>query len=448
MATARKARPMSTLYSSFNAGISGLNANSTRLSAISDNIANTGTQGYKRVVTSFQSMVMGAGSHYGPYIAGGVRASTLRLIDERGALTTSSNPTDLAVNGRGFLPVTTMTAVQRGDANPPLMMTTTGSFRPDSQGLLRTPANMVLLGWPAGTDGTIGTFPRDTSTGLQPIRLTANQFASEPTTDISLRLNLPAAVTTAGSAGTPYDMSVDYYTTLGTTEPVNLRFTPTVPATGASNAWTLSVTDPRTGGTLVGEYVLTFDTAPPNGGRILAIAGTAGNPGGAYDPATGRFSVTLDGRSVSLDIGRPGAADGLTQMASSFAPVSIDRNGAPVQTLVGVQVEPDGLVRAFYDSGMVRTIAQIPLVDVPNPNGLQALDNQVYRVSANSGPMFLWNAGEGPTGSVMGFAREESATDVAAELTNMIQTQRAYSSNAKVIQTVDEMLQETTNIKR
>jgi flagellar hook protein FlgE len=49
---------------------------------------------------------------------------------------------------------------------------------------------------------------------------------------------------------------------------------------------------------------------------------------------------------------------------------------------------------------------------------------------------------------VVAYAREESATDVAGELTAMIQTQRAYSSNAKVIQTVDEMLQETTNIKR
>ncbi|MDP0995389.1 flagellar basal body rod C-terminal domain-containing protein, partial [Klebsiella pneumoniae] len=64
------------------------------------------------------------------------------------------------------------------------------------------------------------------------------------------------------------------------------------------------------------------------------------------------------------------------------------------------------------------------------------------------GPMFLWDAGDGPTGDLMGFTREESATDIANELTNMIQTQRAYSSNAKVIQTVDEMLQETTNIKR
>lgn len=53
-----------------------------------------------------------------------------------------------------------------------------------------------------------------------------------------------------------------------------------------------------------------------------------------------------------------------------------------------------------------------------------------------------------PTGDIVSYAREESATDVAGELTQLIQTQRAYSSNAKVIQTVDEMLQETTNIIR
>ena len=60
----------------------------------------------------------------------------------------------------------------------------------------------------------------------------------------------------------------------------------------------------------------------------------------------------------------------------------------------------------------------------------------------------MWDAGDGPWGEVICFAREESATDVAGELTELITTQRAYSSNAKVIQTVDEMLQETTNIIR
>ena len=77
-----------------------------------------------------------------------------------------------------------------------------------------------------------------------------------------------------------------------------------------------------------------------------------------------------------------------------------------------------------------------------------AVDGSTFRPSPESGSFFLWDAGDGPTGSVKSYARQESATDIARELTDMIRTQRAYSSNAKVIQTVDEMLQETTNIKR
>ncbi len=437
---------MSTLYSSFNAGISGLNANATRLAAISDNIANTGTIGYKRVVASFQSMVM-SGSHYGPYIAGGVRSSTMRLIDEHGSLTNSSNATDLAVSGRGFLPVTSGTAVEAGVGNLPLMLTTTGSFRPDAAGMLRNPAGLILLGWPAQPDGTIGAYPRDTIGGLEPIRINSNQFASDPTTRISVRVNLPATGTRADSDGATHEVALEYYSALGTTETMNMRFTPTVPGTGASNEWLATITDPATD-TVVGEYRVTFDGTPPNGGRILSVSQAPGDPGGAYDPVSGEFTVTVDGQDIALNIGAPGSEDSITQMAESFIPVGIDRNGSPVQSLIGVQVDPNGYVKAYYDSGLIRTIAQIPLVDVPNPNGLSALDNQTYRVSPDSGAMFLWNAGDGPTGEVMGFAREESATDVAAELTNMIQTQRAYSSNAKVIQTVDEMLQETTNIKR
>jgi flagellar hook protein FlgE len=111
-------------------------------------------------------------------------------------------------------------------------------------------------------------------------------------------------------------------------------------------------------------------------------------------------------------------------------------------------MDANGNLRAIYDQGFTRLIYQVPLVDVPNPNGLIALSNQTYRISPESGPFYLWDAGDGPTGTTVGFSREESATDVAAELTQLIQTQRAYSSNAKVIQTVDEMLQETTNIKR
>jgi flagellar hook protein FlgE len=149
-----------------------------------------------------------------------------------------------------------------------------------------------------------------------------------------------------------------------------------------------------------------------------------------------------------VNIGIPGESSGMSQLSDTFQPVSISKDGSPVGNLSTVEIDANGYVHAVYDIGFTRRIYQIPLVDVPNPNGLIALDNQSYSVSTDSGAFLLWDAGDGPTGDIVGFAREESSTDVAGELTQLIQTQRAYSSNAKIIQTVDEMLQETTNIKR
>jgi flagellar hook protein FlgE len=151
---------------------------------------------------------------------------------------------------------------------------------------------------------------------------------------------------------------------------------------------------------------------------------------------------------MTVGIGRLGDPNGLTQLSDSFAPVSISKNGSPVGNLTTIEVDENGFVNATYDTGFTRRLFQVPIVDVPNPNGLDSMSNQSYQVSLDSGSFYLWDAGSGATGSIQGYSREGSKTDVAAELTNLIQTQRAYSSNAKVIQTVDEMLQETTNIKR
>ncbi|MCB4379832.1 flagellar hook-basal body complex protein, partial [Synechococcus sp. MU1644] len=144
-----------------------------------------------------------------------------------------------------------------------------------------------------------------------------------------------------------------------------------------------------------------------------------------------------------------GTEGGMSQLGDDYAPLNIDKDGAPVGSMTSVEVDNNGFVHAYFDTGITRTIAQIPLVDVPNPNGMGiSLDFQTYVPSNDSGPYFMWDAGTGPSGELLSYVREESATDVAGELTDMIQTQRAYSTNAKVIQTVDEMLQETTNIKR
>lgn len=432
-----------TISSSLNAGVAGLTANATRLATISDNIANSATYGYKRMEAGFHSMVIS--STGGTYSAGGVRTTTQRLIDERGALVATSNPTDLAVRGNGLLPVARDSEVTNGNGQPQMLLATTGSFRTDSNGYLRSEAGLVLLGWPALPDGSIPTYPRDAADGLQPVQVNVNQFSGEPTTKIDLGVNLPATATEATSPGNSSDLSIEYYDNMGKSENISISFAPTVPATGVLNEWTMTIADSATGGTIIGEYTLTFDDSRAAGGTLASVVTVSG---GGYDPALGELEVTVDGGPMRLNIGMIGASDGLTQLSDSFAPVSIAKDGTPVGNMTDVEVDQNGFVHAFFDTGISRTIYQIPLVSVPNPNGMVAFDQQTYLSSPESGSYFMWDAGDGPTGDIVSFAREESTTDVAGELTAMIETQRAYTSNAKVIQTVDEMLQETANIKR
>ncbi len=433
-----------TISSSLNAGVAGLNANATRLATIADNISNSSTYGYKRAESDFHSVVINGGSTT-RYSAGGVRVSSARLIDERGPLISTSNPTDIAIDGRGFLPVTTIGAINNRSTDLPIALATTGSFRPDENGILRTSTGEVLMGWPANSDGSMNTFPRDTMDALVPVQISASEYVGNPTSVMSLGVNLPATATAAGSGALPIDLAVEYYGNLGTSETLQVTFTPVIPTTGSSNQWTMTIADSASDDAVIGEYALTFDSSQANGGKLLSVTNISGGP---YDALTGEIALTVGGGNLQLSLFTPGGQYGMTQLSDRFAPTSITKNGSPVATLTAVEMDANGNLAAIYDQGFTRRIYQIPLIDVPNPNGLTVLSNQTYQVSPGSGPFYLWDAGDGPTGATVGFSREESATDVAAELTELIVTQRAYSSNAKVIQTVDEMLQETTNIKR
>lgn len=434
-----------TISSSLASGVAGLFANATRLATISDNIANSGTYGYKRATADFSSFVINSSRGAGTYSAGGVRAETARMIDEQGALVSTSNATDLAVTGRGMLPVSTTVSLNSTTGDQPMLMTSTGSFRTDQNGILRTASGLVLLGWPANADGTIPTYPRDTLAGLEPVVINANQTAGDPTTAMALGVNLPATATETGASGDSLNLQVEYFGNLGTSETLDITFTPTVPGIGSSNEWTMVIADSALAGATIGEYTLTFDDTRGDGGTLASVAVVSG---GTYNSTDGTLGLTVAGGPLTMTIGKLGDPNGLTQLSDSFAPTSITKDGSPVGNLTAVEADENGYITATYDTGFTRRIYQVPLVDVPNVNGLTALSNQVYQVSPDSGSFFLWDAGDGPTGAMVGYAREGSTTDVAGELTDLIQTQRAYSSNAKVIQTVDEMLQETTNIKR
>ncbi|WP_410218779.1 flagellar hook protein FlgE [Paracoccus sp. (in: a-proteobacteria)] len=432
-----------SISSAMNAGVSGLAANSSRLGTISDNIANASTFGYKRVETEFDAMIVGQGA--GLYTAGGVRTSTQRVITQAGALVTTTHPLDLAMTGRGMLPVTTLASAKSG-GDPVMMMARTGSFRPDANGILRTESGLVLMGWPTNSNGSIPLVSRDSPAALRPIRIEANRPVGDPTTRVEIGANLPATETLPTASGATVPVRIEYYGNLGTSEALNVTFTPDRNnTTGLSNSWLVEVRDTASAGNMISSFRVTFDDSQALGGSIQSVTRITGP---AYDPASGTIPLAVGGGAMELFIGSPGGSSGLKQLAAPFSPSNISRNGSPAGQLVTVDVDGEGRVNATYDTGFVKTLYRIPVVDVSNPNGLVATEGQAFKPSRESGSFYLWDAGTGPTGEISGYAREASTTDIAQELTHLITTQRAYSSNAKIIQTVDEMLQETTNIKR
>lgn len=433
-----------SISSSMNAGVAGLRANATRLATISDNIANSGTYGYRRANTSFHSMVVGSGgAGQGSYAAGGVRTSTTRLVDQGGTLIGTDNATDIALSGRGFLPVTTELGAQLQDGSAPLRLATTGSFRTDAAGLLKDSAGNTLLGVPAGRDGVVAAFPRDSAAALRPVRIDPNEIMFRETSRIDFAVNLPATETLSTATGDTIELSAEFFNTLGLSDRINIELEPTLAVgAGPSNTWTMTVSHPEL--PALPPFTLLFDATPGNAGKLASVTPAPG----AYDPATGEITLMIGGQDVAFFIGGAAHDTGITQRGPTFSPLGMSQDGAGVGNFVGLTIDADGFLEAIYDQGFRRTLYRIPIIDVPNPNGLTSLSSQTFQVSRESGPFFMWDAGTGPVGEFIGFALQESATDVAAELTGLIQTQRAYSSNAKVIQTVDEMFQETTNIKR
>jgi flagellar hook protein FlgE len=306
---------------------------------------------------------------------------------------------------------------------------------------------LALLGWPTDAEGTIlGTVVRESPSSLVPVQISPFLTVSEPTTTMNLGINLPAKETEAGGLGDPFNTTIEYFDSVGRDFLVRAEFTPVVPLTGSSDQWRVSFYDSATSPAVaIAEYDLTFDATRAGRGALLSVT-----PVGAavYDPITGVARITVADGPIDAFIGAPGISGGLIQLDAPFSPTDVSKNGAPAGNLQTLQFDDQGVLEAIYDTGQTRALFKIPLVNVPNPNGLTALDAQAFAPSPDSGGMYLWDANTGPVGGIVGFSLQQSAVDVARELTDLIQTQRAYSSNATTIRTVDEMLQETTNLKR
>ncbi len=152
--------------------------------------------------------------------------------------------------------------------------------------------------------------------------------------------------------------------------------------------------------------------------------------------------------TISFDFGRVGTKSGLGIGGDSFQLKSTGQDGVGFAPFTGVTIDDDGFVIANYKNGTYKSIFRLPIADFNNPNGLNSVEGNAFQSTLESGRFFLNNAGSGGVGTVVPKTLEQSTVDIAREFSNMIITQRAFSSSSTVITTADEMLQELVQIKR
>ena len=200
-----------------------------------------------------------------------------------------------------MLPVTTIETVGLSAAERPFEMVATGSFTRDENGFLSTSSGLALLGWPTDADGVVSVaVTRESASSLQPVQISPFLTVSEPTTTMSLGINLPATATEAGALGTPFETTVEYFDSVGRNHLLQAEFTPVVPATGSSNQWLVSLFDSATSATVpIAQLNVEFDATRTGRGGLLSVTPVGALP---YNPVTGitqtRHNITLFIQSI------------------------------------------------------------------------------------------------------------------------------------------------------
>jgi flagellar hook protein FlgE len=483
-----------SINSALLAGVSGLTANSAALAAISQNIANVNTVGYKRTTSEF-STVVNSQSQGSGYSAGGVQGAARHFTSQNGQLQRTTSGTDLGIAGQGFFVVTEKP--ENLEVTDARLFTRAGAFRVDNLGYLKNTAGLYLQGWPVDANGDIATDPSDLSR-LRTINVGSVGGTAEATTRVQLNANLKssqaisteatdaAAVPPGPTAYDPLTNSMalwdpetgtgvkpDFEVTIpvsdskGGQRTIALSFLKsTVPNQWYAEIRAIPADDVVSGAGLANGQLKTGLVAFTQDGRLDVAAMEAlgaqalfADPANATlnfgsssaaAPGAGEFNwaaeLGIDDQSLAFDL--TAAAGGLTQYDSASVVQATITNGTAFGNLSEVKIDERGFVTAIFDNGVTRQIAQVALATFPSPDSLTETAGNAYRVSQGSGTFNLKAAGSGGAGFIGASQLEASTVDLSAEFTGLITTQRAYSASSKIITTADEMLAELISIKR
>jgi flagellar hook protein FlgE len=403
------------------AGISGLNANSTAMTVIGDNIANVNTTAFKANRSSFANVLsqsLGGSTNSG--IGRGVEFWGTSPLWTQGSMENTGSPTDLAINGKGFFVVQDDTGAN--------FYTRAGQFHLDDSGDMINPDGYLVQGYEIDSNGNLG--------NLTTISIPGERVSPpSATTEFSFDINLDSETATNGT----YSTSQSVYDSLGNAIPLTLTFT----KQAAAQTWSAAASVPSPNGPVTinggASVPVTFDSdgnlTAPAADRTLSI--TLAN--GAATPLSLTWDL-YDASGASLE--------DITGFSSDSATTFQYQDGYASGVLRGISVDEDGVVTAAYSNGQLTPTFQIALADFPSYDGLTKLGQNLYAESLESGQPMPGVAGNGRLGKITPSAIEMSNIDLAQEFVKMITTQRAFQANSRVITTSDEILSELINIKR
>lgn len=394
---------------SFSIATSGLNAVTEQLNAISNNIANSGTVGFKSGRAEFSAL-------YAESQPLGVGVSGItQSITKGGSIASTGTALDLAINGNGFFMVR--------DSAGTTAYTRAGYFGTDSNGNLINNQGMYMQGYPVDANGTlqVGSIGNLTiSSGSIPAKATES---IDFTANLDARAEVPATSPFDPKDNTTYNNSytTQVYDSLGREHTMNQYFVKT-----GENEWEVHyymddkpVTDPKTGADQVQK--MTFNSQ-----------GILTNPSGAVD-----LSAAIPGAD-NIDIKL--TYNNTTQYGSDFSVSKNKGDGYASGERTGQAIDEDGSVYATFSNGERLLQGQLVLANFTNPNGLQSQDGTTWAQTASSGAPLTGAPGTGLLGSIVSGALESSNVDLTSELVGLMTAQRNYQANTKVISTNDSMM--------
>jgi len=405
---------------SFAIALTGLEANSVALNTIGNNLANLNTTAYKDQTTSFSSLFyqnLGTtGSGDALQVGLGTQVAGTSTDFTGGSLSTTTNSTDMALNGSGYF------VVDKGGIQ---QLTRAGNFQLDQSGNLITSSGAGVMGY-AAANGVVNT--NTPLTTLQ-IPVDATQ-AAQATGKFSVTANLDAATAVGGRFSTTITM----YDSLGTSHAATVNFTKT-----ADNTWNYAISLPAgdaTGTPVNNTGTLTFNSA---GALVTPAADVSGIS----------FPTLTDGANdmtFNWDLYNSNGSPQIGQTVGTSTATASTQDGFASGSYSGFSVDSSGVISASFSNGQTQKVGELAVASVTNSEGLTQEGGNCYSTTAASGSASVGAPGAGGRGSIKDDTLELSNVDISSEFANLIVAQRAFEANSKTVTTFDTVAQETINM--